>query len=54
LANEIDYFVVQRCNMLPLEFLDCDLPLKDHKGNKTAQDEAGGVGCLKFGGTVRA
>jgi TM2 domain-containing membrane protein YozV len=35
--------------MLPLEFLDCDLPLKDHKGNKTAQDEQGG--CLKIGGT---
>lgn len=37
-----------RCNMLPLEFLDCE-PLKDHKGNDTAQKETG-VGCLKMGG----
>ncbi|CRK87903.1 CLUMA_CG001690, isoform A [Clunio marinus] len=37
-----------RCNMLPLEFIDCDA-LKDHNGNKTAQEEAG-HGCLKIGG----
>ncbi|KAG5669974.1 hypothetical protein PVAND_000263 [Polypedilum vanderplanki] len=37
-----------RCNMLPLEFISCE-DLKDHKGNKTAQEEAG-HGCLKFGG----
>lgn len=34
--------------MLPLEFVDCD-QMKDHKGNKTAQEEAG-YGCLKIGG----
>jgi hypothetical protein len=35
--------------MLPLDFLDC-ADLKDHKGNKTAQELAD-HGCLKFGGT---
>lgn len=35
--------------MLPLDFLDC-AELKDHKGNRTAQEEAG-HGCVKFGGT---
>lgn len=35
--------------MLPLEFLDC-LELKDHKGNKTAFEESGQLGCIKFGG----
>ncbi|XP_021939148.1 TM2 domain-containing protein CG11103 isoform X2 [Zootermopsis nevadensis] len=33
----------------PLEFIDCD-PLIDHKGNKTAKEEDGGYGCVKFGG----
>lgn len=33
--------------MLPLDFIECD-SLKDHKGNKTAQEEAG-MGCLKIG-----
>lgn len=32
-----------------MEFLECD-PVKDHKGNKTAQDLVG-HGCLKIGGT---
>ncbi|CAH0392399.1 unnamed protein product [Bemisia tabaci] len=36
-----------KCKFLPLEFLDCDDPF-DHKGNKTARDEAG-HGCVKFG-----
>lgn len=35
------------CSFLPLEFLECEAPV-DHKGNKTARDEAG-HGCVKFG-----
>lgn len=38
-----------KCSFLPLEFLDCD-PLIDHKGNKTAKEDQGGYGCVKFGG----
>lgn len=34
--------------MLPLEFIECET-LRDHKGNRTAQEEAG-VGCLQIGG----
>lgn len=37
-----------KCSFLPIDFLDCKDPI-DHKGNKTARDEAG-HGCLKFGG----
>ncbi|XP_014254973.1 TM2 domain-containing protein CG11103 [Cimex lectularius] len=36
-----------KCSFLPLDFLDCDEPV-DHKGNKTAKEEAG-YGCVKFG-----
>lgn len=36
------------CSFVPMEFLECKDPL-DHKGNKTARDEAG-HGCVKFGG----
>lgn len=35
------------CSFLPMDFLDCEPPV-DHKGNKTAKDEAT-HGCLKFG-----
>ncbi|CAH1400668.1 unnamed protein product [Nezara viridula] len=35
------------CSFLPIDFLDCDSPV-DHKGNKTAKEEAG-YGCVKFG-----
>lgn len=38
-----------KCSFLPFEFLDCEEPV-DHKGNKTARDEAG-HGCVKFGGS---
>ncbi|KAJ1521534.1 hypothetical protein ONE63_003194 [Megalurothrips usitatus] len=38
-----------QCSFLPLEFLDCEEPF-DHRGNKTARDEAG-HGCVKFGGS---
>lgn len=38
-----------KCSFLPIDFLDCKDPI-DHKGNKTARDEIGGHGCLKFGG----
>ncbi|XP_021917227.1 TM2 domain-containing protein 2-like [Zootermopsis nevadensis] len=38
-----------KCSFLPLEFIDCD-PLIDHKGNKTAKEEDGGYGWVKFGG----
>lgn len=34
--------------MLPDDFIECE-QLKDHKGNRTAQLEAG-VGCLRIGG----
>lgn len=37
-----------KCNFLPMQFIQCDLPV-DHKGNKTAKEEAG-HGCIKFGG----
>ncbi|KAL7299852.1 hypothetical protein TKK_0007185 [Trichogramma kaykai] len=37
------------CKFLPKEFIECDDPI-DHKGNKTAKDEAG-MGCVKFGGS---
>ncbi|KZS14490.1 TM2 domain-containing protein [Daphnia magna] len=36
------------CNLLSLEFMDCDEPV-DLKGNKTAKEELG-FGCLKMGG----
>ncbi|XP_034244292.1 TM2 domain-containing protein CG11103-like [Thrips palmi] len=38
-----------KCSFLPLEFLDCEEPF-DHRGNKTARDQAG-HGCVKFGGS---
>lgn len=37
-----------KCSFLPLDFLECESPY-DHKGNKTAKEEAG-YGCVKFGG----
>lgn len=37
--------------MLPIEFLECQ-ELKDHKGNKTAWEQADGLGCVNFGGTL--
>ncbi|KAJ9592824.1 hypothetical protein L9F63_015515 [Diploptera punctata] len=38
-----------KCSFLPLEFMDCD-PLIDHKSNRTAKEDQGGYGCVKFGG----
>lgn len=38
-----------KCSFLPLEFLNCE-PLIDHKGNRTAKEDQGGYGCIKFGG----
>jgi hypothetical protein len=38
-----------KCSFLPMEFIECEFPT-DHKGNRTAKDELGGIGCVKFGG----
>ncbi|XP_022192771.1 TM2 domain-containing protein CG11103 [Nilaparvata lugens] len=37
-----------KCSFLPMEFIECE-DLVDHKGNRTAKEEAG-HGCVKFGG----
>ena len=46
LTKKIIYFLLFT---RPLEFIDCEEPI-DHKGNKTAKEEAG-KGCIKFGGS---
>ncbi|RZF41142.1 hypothetical protein LSTR_LSTR010794 [Laodelphax striatellus] len=37
-----------KCSFLPMEFIECE-DLVDHKGNRTAKEEAGQF-CVKFGG----
>ncbi|XP_050443604.1 TM2 domain-containing protein CG11103 [Adelges cooleyi] len=41
-----------KCSFLPMEFLECEIP-EDFEGNKTARDESGPGGCVKYGGGYR-
>lgn len=38
-----------KCNFLSWEFINCEDPV-DLKGNATAKEITGGIGCIKFGG----
>ncbi|XP_050525759.1 TM2 domain-containing protein CG11103 isoform X2 [Daktulosphaira vitifoliae] len=48
----VPYGPLVKCSFLPMEFLECEYPV-NYDGNKTARDETGLGGCLKFGGSYR-